>query len=336
MSRYVILSLLAASLVVGIGSSTYSQDIQAEPEWKYSVETEHYIIYTNMDPDFLVKAEKIAETAYTGAAIRLDLYNKDRGFIKNLELIFDEKKKFIKVFDNGLRLYYLPEDILLKEWSGDEITYEFIFPDKRKYTFWKNSIFGRKVSIYLCKDKKELRQNIKRSPVGTGRGGWYVSEGKIAISMDRPFEYENLDNLVHEIGHQVMNYIIYDPPVWVDEGLAMYAGIDSGNIYREGIVREKYLKLFLQAVERKKLVPVEKLIRLDYDDFHFSKKEKLHYAESWALVYFLLNSGHPRIEGKFEKYIAELRRGEEAFEAFREIYDIKLLEKEWQEYFGKL
>ncbi len=154
--------------------------------------------------------------------------------------------------------------------------------------------------------------------------------------MDRPYEYENLDNLVHEISHQVMNYIVYDPPVWLDEGLAMYAGIDSGNIYREGILREKYLKLCVEAVEEKGLVAIKRLVKLDYDEFHFTEKEQLHYGESWALVRFLLDSEHREIKGKFQEYMTELRRGVDACEAFVEIYDLELLSREWRKYLAGL
>jgi len=289
-----------------------------------------------MDLDLLGKAEEIAERAYAGAEKRFDIHRNGPGFIKDLERSIYRDSKLLKNFDDGRRQYKLPDGTILNEWPDNGTIYELVLIDGRKFTFCKRGMLGRKVDIYLCKDSRELKRLTDGSPNGTGRGGWFVSEGRIAIIMDRTYEYQNLDNVIHEISHQVMNYIVYNPPIWLDEGLAMYAGLDSGNIYREGLVREGCVKLLTKAVDRDGLVPLADLIRLDYDKYHFSDDERLHYAQSWCLVHLLLNSDHPDISGKLGKNLDELRRGKDSISTFTDLYDLKLLENELVKYIGNL
>ena len=334
--RFSYITLALAILLLCFSTSLLPQAEAAALKWKYTVETEHYNIHTNIGRDFLDKAVEIAERAYAGAEKRMDIHRNGPGFIKSLERSIYRDSKLLKSFNNSGRQYKLPDGIILNEWPDNGTTYELVLPDGRRFIFWKRGMLGWKIDIYLCRDSKELKQLTNGSPNGTGRGGWFVSEGRIAIEMDRDYAYQNLDNVIHEISHQVMNYIVYNPPIWLDEGLAMYAGLDSGNIYREGLVREGCVKLLIKAVDRNGLVPIKELIQLDYDKYHFSYDERLHYAQSWALVHFLLNSDHPDISGKLKKYLEELRRGKNSISTFTDLYDLTLLESELTKYIRDL
>ena len=331
-----LLALLAGLLVFSAGSAAGSAEAQSETEWRHVVETEHYLIYTNMSRDLLEKAAEVAEQAYAGAAERMNIYDKNRHFIKNLERTFTEERKLVRSWDNGARQYQLPNDIVLHEWPDYGTTYQFVFPDGRKFTFWRNSMFGQEVKVYLCKDKEELEQSFHGAVPNPGRGGWSPHEGIIAIVMTYPEEYKNLDGLAHEISHQCMGYIVYTPPVWLDEGLAMYAGVGRDGKCKAPIVRKLEIKECVDAVNDGALVPIEKLIRLDYAGFHFTKRERLHYVESWALVHFLVHSEEPKIKGKFSEYLKELRKGRNSVKAFGEIYDLEFLSREWLKYIKTL
>lgn len=305
-------------------------------QWKYSVQTERYSIHTNVSRELLNKASTVAETAYLKAAERLDIHNANKEYIKNLERDADARKKLVKTFRNGVKQYELPGGIILTEWLGGDGSCEFTLPDGRKFPFWRKGMYGQKVSIYMCRDEKELKRSVKDHSRGVSRGGWYVIEGKISYLMNYEEDHRNLDDLAHEISHQIMNYVLYSPPAWLDEGIAMYAGIDEKGRFSEGFVRHDRLDVCLDAMKRRKLVPVGKLIKLNYDKFHHRKKEALHYAESWAFVHFLRHSKLQEVEGKLDEYMSELRKGRDAMDSFNKIYDVDLLDKEFPKYLKTL
>jgi len=302
-------------------------------QWRFHTSTRHYEIYTNMSKKFLSTASKIAEQAYEKAVERMDAKNNSKEFIKSIERNFENMNmKLVHEWEEGTRQYELKGGIILNHWPQSNNQYQIILSDGRKFSFWEHGMYGRKVNIYLCKDNEELKRNIEKSIEGTGRGGWYLVEGKISYEMVYKEEYKNLDNLAHEISHQITDYILYDPQVWLNEGLAMYAGINADDEYEEGLIRPDHLNECLNALKDDSLVKVGDLIKMDYDKFHMSKNESLHYSESWALVHLLLNSKHSSVKGKFIPYLTDLRKGIDPATAFKNHYDIKTLEKGFPKY----
>ena len=305
----------------------------AGEDWKYYASTKNYEIYTNISRRFLSTASKVAETGYEKTVERLDAKNNNKEFIKTIERNIEKTtKKLLYEWDDGTRQYQLNNGIILNHWRHSDNQYQIVLPDGRKFSFWERGMYGQKVNIYLCKDKDELKRNIEKSIEGTGRGGWYLVEGKISYEMVYNEEYKNLDNLVHEISHQITDYILYDPPVWLNEGLAMYAGINSKGDYVEGLIRQDHLNECLNALNDKSLVKVADLIRMDYDKYHKSDRESLHYSVSWAFVHMLLNSRHSSVKGKFIPYLTDLRKGIDPVTAFNKHYDIETIEKGFPNY----
>lgn len=320
-------------IIFFISLSLFPISCFASVEWKYHASTKNYEIYTNISSRFLSTASKIAEQAYEKAVERLDAKNNDKEFIKTIERNIEKmNKNLINEWEDGTRQYQLNDGIILNHWQHADDQYQIVLPDGRKFSFWERGMYGQKVNIYLCKDKDELKRNIEKSVEGTGRGGWYIVEGKISYEMVYKEEYKNLDNLAHEISHQITDYILYDPPVWLNEGLAMYAGINSDGEYEEGLIRPDHLNECVSALNNDSLVNVGSLIKMNYDKYHNTKNESLHYSESWALVHMLLNSRHSSVKGKFIPYLTDLRKGIDPMTAFNKHYDIKVIEKGFPKY----
>jgi len=307
------------------------------PGWQYAVETDHYRIHTNISRELADRAALVAEQAYAGAAKRLRADDNDRTFVKTLERRLDDlPKKLTHTWDDGTTQYELPGGVKLLEWPSENTVRSLELPDGRKFAFWEHAMYGRTVPVYLCKDKAELDAWFPNEG-GPGRGGWAPAAGVIAITTTDKNVYADLDSVAHEISHQVLSYAVYGPPVWLDEGLAMYAGLDPDTgRYRAGSINAAAVRTCARAIEEGRLVPVETLVTMDYSAFHLTKDEWQHYAQSWALVHCLMHSKHPQLRGKFRRYLDELKRGRNALEALDERYDLDALQDEYVKYIKAL
>jgi len=329
----VLVSCLAASC---IRSGSIVRELET-PDWQYAVETDHYLIYSNISRELVERAAVVAERAYTGAAKRLHVDDDDPAFVKTLERRLDTApKEFVRTLDDGAKLYELPDGVTLREWSSDNTVRQFELPDGRTFAFWEHAMYGRKVPVYLCKDKEELDAWFPNTS-GPGRGGWGPAAGVIGIITTSKNMNVDRDNVAHEIGHQILGYAVYGPPVWLDEGLAMYARVDAETgRYRAGSINTAALLTCAKGAEDGTLVPVDTLVRMDYNAFHFTKNEWQHYAQSWALVHYLIRSKHPQVRGKLARYLDELKKGRDALVALEELYDLDVLQDEYVAYIKAL
>lgn len=121
------------------------------------------------------------------------------------------------------------------------------------------------------------------------------------------------EDLRHEVTHAYLHSVLPNIPLWLDEGLAEYFEVPRG---RHGLNRDHLARLFA-SVESKadegKLLPAkpkEKLIRPP----NLARLESLHsdqvltqddYAECWAWVHFLLQSG-PETKLLLREYLYRL------------------------------
>lgn len=120
-----------------------------------------------------------------------------------------------------------------------------------------------------------------------------------------------LERLQHESFHQYFRSFIDEPPQWLNEGLAEYfeawtpAGIalNSGQLRRW---REPIRKLDpLGKTGELSYVSLPDLVRASKDEW--MAKERVTYAESWALCYFLLESGDETDRKILSDYLQALR-----------------------------
>ncbi len=108
------------------------------------------------------------------------------------------------------------------------------------------------------------------------------------------------EDLRHEITHGYLHSIVPSVPLWLDEGLAKFYEAPRSD---HGLNRP-YVNLLAQRHEPRTLAPdLKRLERLDP-----GKDMSLEdYAESWAWVYFMLET-RPEYADVLRAYIADLRR----------------------------
>lgn len=108
------------------------------------------------------------------------------------------------------------------------------------------------------------------------------------------------EDLRHEVTHAYLHSVVPNLPLWLDEGLAEYFEVPRG----EHGLNRAHLESLLGRLERDQWHPnLQRLERLDRP-FEMTLDD---YAESWAWVHFLLETG-PRQQQVLCEYLAALRK----------------------------
>ena len=158
----------------------------------------------------------------------------------------------------------------------------------------------------------------------------------ITLSMDGD-DAEVFGTVFHEYVHSILNtnFTSSDIPPWFNEGLAEYYQtfeIEDDQKVKLGLPQSGHLA-FLQQND---LIPLKTLFGVtSYGLLQMQPRPRnLFYAESWALIHYLTQSGKADGLGKF---LAALANGTDAELAFRNAFQIGYaeMEKDLRKYVGK-
>ncbi len=138
----------------------------------------------------------------------------------------------------------------------------------------------------------------------------YIVMGKIGVDT-RPVA-------IHEYIHLLVRHSGLKLPVWLNEGFAdLYSTLKP---YAGKILVGELLPGRFQLLQRSKWLTLETLLAADHDSAHYNEKDRmgLFYAQSWALAHML--NLHEQYRAQFSNLVSALSRGQNAEDAFRDIY----------------
>jgi tetratricopeptide (TPR) repeat protein len=122
----------------------------------------------------------------------------------------------------------------------------------------------------------------------------------------------------HEYTHLLVNSINANMPLWFDEGLAeYYSTIDiTGD---QKVVLGKPIATHLSQLRQHQMLPLKKLFQVDRQSpyYYESDKQSVFYAQSWALMHYLIAGNDGRLAtqlGKFVDLMAASPAAEQAFQ----------------------
>lgn len=143
--------------------------------------------------------------------------------------------------------------------------------------------------------------------------------------------------IYHEYVHLLVDNTLgrSNVPAWFNEGLAEYYStfdiVDGRKVWL-GKLDENHLYLLRQT----KLQPLQTLFEIDNYSLHRNKRDarQLFYAQSWALVHYLLLGNNGARLPQVNKFLDALGRNRPTEEAFREAFqtDFASMEKELRKY----
>ncbi|MDT4897203.1 MAG: hypothetical protein QOH25_2280 [Acidobacteriota bacterium] len=155
----------------------------------------------------------------------------------------------------------------------------------------------------------------------------------ITLSVDREQVREPEALAFHEYVHLLVRNSFGDVPLWFNEGLAEYYStfeIANGN---KKVTLGKPASNRVRTLRTHTLLPLKTLFKVDDNSPYYKERDKrdIFYAESWALMHYLL-SGSRRIQ--LSTYLQLLAKGRGIEDAFRQAFqtDFATLEQELRAY----
>lgn len=145
------------------------------------------------------------------------------------------------------------------------------------------------------------------------------------------------DNPYHTIYHEYVHLLVrlnyQDLPAWLNEGLAEFWGntVIGDKLIRTGQPDESHIYLLRDS----RLLPIDVLLKVDHGSPYYneSNQASIFYAQSWALVSYLLLDEKVRPTTPISRFIRELSTGKDDTEAAKEVFgDLKKLEKTLEGY----
>jgi hypothetical protein len=157
------------------------------------------------------------------------------------------------------------------------------------------------VYIYASQEEFMAQDRLGRF-MGRGLGGYYIPTNQSITTFHGTFGFTGttFGTLCHEGTHYYEGLVLKDfsnVPIWLIEGLAVYFGdgslfdpkavkITVGQIPRDRLAHIQEKMLIKRHTPIAKLVTMGRSVGRGQEPFTGS-----HYADAWALIYFLVNSG---------------------------------------------
>ncbi|MGA8807038.1 MAG: DUF1570 domain-containing protein, partial [Thermoanaerobaculia bacterium] len=171
----------------------------------------------------------------------------------------------------------------------------FIFGDRRSFSQYCEAAFGRSnnlTGLFL-----------------SDRDGNHVLIAGSAAGVDRV--------VYHELTHYFLrNTVSSQVPLWFNEGLAEFYSTFSGS--KDTVDVGRPVEDHIAWLRTQPLIPLRDLFAITHDskDYHEGNRQGVFYAESWALVHYLM-IGNPERRDQLGTYIALIASGKSIDDAFR-------------------
>jgi tetratricopeptide (TPR) repeat protein len=165
----------------------------------------------------------------------------------------------------------------------------------------------------------------------------YFQSGEDVNYITLTTELQTMDpfNVIfHEYTHLLVNNTFKNAPVWFNEGLAEYYStfkISDDQKIELGIAIGNHVHLLRQS----KMLPLRTLFEVDHKSPHYNegKKQSIFYAQSWALMHYLLIGKAGKVE-KLARFLDLMSQNVPLESAFQQAFEtsFEAMEKELRDY----
>ncbi|MCP3963084.1 MAG: DUF1570 domain-containing protein [bacterium] len=202
---------------------------------------------------------------------------------------------------------------------------------------------GQPLRVFAVSGERTLRQLLpqywesrdRAKPAGTFRS--LPTSSQIVVRADL-VGGEDYGTVYHEYFHFLASGTRLELPAWVDEGLATYWGSTRLTPKKADVGRPDVPRL--DILRAGPLLPLETMMTVDRSSPHYSRidKKQKFYAQSWALIHFLLlGDGSAQGTEQLAAYLRLLGEGKEGVEAATQAFgDLQQLRSKLQAYIRKL
>jgi tetratricopeptide (TPR) repeat protein len=141
--------------------------------------------------------------------------------------------------------------------------------------------------------------------------------------------------IYHEYVHLLIDNTAGNVPVWFNEGLAEYYSTFDIEEDRKVHLGE-LIPYHLQTLRDEKMLPLRRLFAVDHysPEYNEGSKRGMFYAESWALVHYMILGNKGERLPQFSKFLKLTASNASLNEAFKESFqtEVETMEKELKKY----
>ena len=184
---------------------------------------------------------------------------------------------------------------------------------------------GKPVIILATKNENSLKILLPAYWEQKGSvhpAGIYIpGEEKHYVALRLDTEGENPFHVVyHEYTHAILHLNFPPLPLWLDEGFAEFYG--NTVISDKQIALGKVDRSHLYLLQQTKLIPVETLLQVDHSSPYYNEQNRasIFYAESWALVHYLMLDPNARKQELLKHFLAAWNKSGNQVQAAQETF----------------
>jgi tetratricopeptide (TPR) repeat protein len=141
--------------------------------------------------------------------------------------------------------------------------------------------------------------------------------------------------IFHEYTHLMVNNTLGNVPTWFNEGLAEYYSTVSISDDQK-VVLGKPIGSHVYLLRQKKMLPLRTLFQVDQKSPYYNERDKqsVFYAESWALLHYLILGKNGERAGQVSKFVEAIADNIPLEEAFQHAFSMTFesMEKELRDY----
>src|SRR5262245_9395530 len=181
------------------------------------------------------------------------------------------------------------------------------------------------ITVIVFKDDSSYQQF---KPIYQGKPSdvtryYQSSEDAAHITIKADWRSSNpYQTILHEYVHSLTSGEQWRLPTWLNEGIADYYSTFTVHGEDKEIVIGHPIAHYVQLLRRSFLLPLETIIAVNRDSklYNETEKKNLFYAQSWALVHYLLLGNQGNRRGQFLQFINSLMSGKNVNQAFRDVF----------------
>lgn len=159
-------------------------------------------------------------------------------------------------------------------------------------------------------------------------------ENMIALNIENN-EERPLATIFHEYTHFLTSFAPHRWPAWLNEGIAEF--YSSFKVEKNQVTLGVPIASHVFYLRANRMIPIQSLIAVDHQSPIYNERDKqgVFYAESWALVHYLMLGPRSK-QRQLIEFVTMIESGKNQTEAFQQAFktDFATMEKELRGYIG--
>ena len=160
----------------------------------------------------------------------------------------------------------------------------------------------------------------------------------IALSAEVRGEQNPFTVIFHEYTHLLVDNNVRNPPTWFNEGLAEYYSTFSITDDQK-VELGRPISSHVYRLRENKMLPLRTLFQVDHESPYYNERDKqsIFYAESWALMHYLILGKNRERRAQLSKFVDLLGANVPMEQAFQQAFQttFEIMEKELREYINQ-